>query len=245
MGLSTVTEPSVANEALDVARGAPVCCYEDLGQMPYAPAWDLQRDVAARRKAGQTTDRLLFVEHPHVISFGRNTQQRNLLLGREALERLGIDFQETNRGGDVTYHGPGQIVAYSILDLRQWKRDVVAYVRALEQVMIGAMAEFGIVARTVEGATGVWAGDAKLGAIGVHISRWVTSHGFALNVSTDMRYFGYIVPCGLHKPVTSMERLLGRAPAREDVISALVRSFAHVFHRNMEPVGRAATVRER
>ena len=213
--------------------------------MPYAPAWDLQRDVAARRKAGQTTDRLLFVEHQHVISLGRNTQQQNLLLPWEALERLGIDFQETNRGGDVTYHGPGQIVAYPILDLRQWKRDVVAYVRALEQVMIGAMAEFGIVARRVEGATGVWVGDAKLGAIGVHISRWVTSHGFALNVSTDMRYFGYIVPCGLHKPVTSMERLLGRAPGREDVISALVRSFGRVFNRNMEPAGRAATVRER
>ncbi len=218
-----------------MARDAPLCCYEDLGRTPYAPAWDLQRHVAAKRKAGQTTDRLLFVEHLHVISLGRNAQQQNLLLGREGLERLGIDVQETNRGGDVTYHGPGQIVAYAILDLREWKRDVVAYARALEQVMIDAMVEFGIVAHRSEGATGVWVSDAKLGAIGVHISRWVTSHGFALNVSTDMRYFGYIVPCGLHKPVTSMERLLGRAPAREDVISALVRSFGHVFNRTMEP----------
>ncbi len=241
MGVSTIPESGTAHQAVDVmlnapGRDAPVCCYEDFGQMPFAAAWELQRDVAAQRKEGRISDRLLFVEHPHVITLGRNAQQQNLLLPRKSLERLGIDFEETNRGGDVTYHGPGQIVAYPILDLREWKRDVGAYVRALEQVMIDAVAQFGVGAGRVEGATGAWAGEAKLGAIGVHISRWVTSHGFALNLSPDMRYFGYIVPCGLHKPVTSMERILGRAPERDAVISALVRSFGRVFGRTMEPV---------
>ncbi len=246
MGVSTVTDSEAGLEAVGLVgngaagiapgRDAPGCCYEDLGRMSFAAAWDLQRDVAAQRKEGRISDRLLFVEHPHVITLGRNAQQQNLLLPRESLERLGIELHETNRGGDVTYHGPGQIVAYPILDLREWKRDVGAYVRALEQVMIDAVAEFGVGAGRVEGATGAWAGEAKLGAIGVHISRWVTSHGFALNVSPDMRYFGYIVPCGLHKPVTSMERLLGRAPERDVVMSALVRSFGRVFGRTMEPV---------
>ena len=220
----------------DLETDAPVCCYEDLGRLPFAQAWELQRNVAAQRKEGRISDRLLFVEHPHVITLGRNAQEQHLLLPKENLERLGIDFEETNRGGDVTYHGPGQIVAYPIIDLREWKRDVVAYVRALERVMIDAVAEFGVEAGTVKGATGIWAGEAKAGAIGVHISRWVTSHGFALNVSTDMRYFGYIVPCGLHKPVTSLERLLGHAPERDAVISALVRSFGRVFGRTMEPL---------
>ena len=235
MGLSTVTEPSIANEALGVAPDAEVCCYEELGLMPFASAWALQRQVVSQRKDGRISDRLLFVEHPHVITLGRNAKEENLLLAKENLQRLGIDLQETNRGGDVTYHGPGQVIAYPVMDLRPWKRDVVAYVRALEQVMIDAVAEFGVDAGRIAGATGVWAGGAKIGAIGVHISRWVTSHGLALNVSPDMRCFGYIVPCGLHKPVTSLQRLLGRAPNRDAVVSALVRSFGRVFGRTMKP----------
>ncbi len=210
-----------------------ICEYQDLGRVSYGRAWELQREIVRRRKAGDIPDRLLFVEHPHVVSMGRNAKEKNVLVPREVFEKKGIDYWETDRGGDVTYHGPGQIVGYPILDLRDWKRDVLAFVRALEQVMVDTMAEFGISAGRVPGATGIWAGPAKLGAIGVHISRWVTSHGFALNVSTDLSYFGYIVPCGLTRPVTSMERLLGSPPPQEDVKRALVRNFGAVFERTM------------
>jgi lipoate-protein ligase B len=156
-----------------------------------------------------------------------------LLAPPEALARAGIEFYETNRGGDVTYHGPGQIVGYPILDLREWKRDVHLYVRAIEQVIIDALAGFGIAAGREAGATGVWTSDGKIAAIGVHISRWVTSHGFALNVDTDLNYFRYIVPCGLTRPVTSM-RKLGCQARREEVVAALVENFGRVFDRQME-----------
>jgi lipoyl(octanoyl) transferase len=145
---------------------------------------------------------------------------------------MGIEFQATDRGGDVTYHGPGQIVGYPIMDLREWKRDVLAYVRAIEDVIIGALAEFGIAAGREAGATGVWVDGAKVAAIGVHISRWVTSHGFALNVDTDLNYFRYIVPCGLTKPVTSL-RALGCRAERGDVVDALTRSFGRTFGSDM------------
>ena len=164
---------------------------------------------------------------------GRNGHDANLLAPPELLERAGIDFHRTDRGGDVTYHGPGQIVGYPIFDLREWKRDVVAYVRGLEQVLIDALAEFGITATRETGATGVWTPEGKIAAIGVHISRWVTSHGFALNVDTDLNYFRYIVPCGLTKPVTSM-RALGSEASRQEVVAALTRGFARVFERDME-----------
>ncbi len=202
--------------------------------MDYAPAWELQCELVEQRKAGLIADRLLFVEHPHVVTLGRNAKKQNLLLTEERYRELGIDLQPTDRGGDVTYHGPGQVVGYPILDLKEWKRDVVAYVRALEQVMIDAVREFGIDAGRVRGCTGVWVGDAKLAAIGVHISRWVTSHGFALNVAPPLEYFGYIIPCGLTKPVTSMKRLLGEAPPHAEVVEALQRHFGLVFGRRME-----------
>jgi lipoyl(octanoyl) transferase len=149
------------------------------------------------------------------------------------LDRAGIEFHHTDRGGDVTYHGPGQVVGYPIVDLRKWKRDVVAYVRALEQVLIDALREFGIASERVQGATGVWTPGGKIAAIGVHISRWVTSHGFALNVETDLDYFRYIVPCGLTKPVTSM-RALACSADRAEVTAALARNFGRVFDREME-----------
>ncbi len=164
---------------------------------------------------------------------GRNGHDENLLAQPELLERSGVEFHRTDRGGDVTYHGPGQIVGYPIVDLREWKRDVMAYVRALEQVLIDALAEFGIAARREAGATGVWTEQGKIAAIGVHISRWVTSHGFALNQDTDLSYFRYIVPCGLTKPVTSMQAL-GCQADRDQVVAALARSFARVFDREME-----------
>jgi lipoyl(octanoyl) transferase len=200
----------------------------DLGRMGYAEAFGLQRALVEQRKAGEIPNQLLFVEHPHVITLGRNGQMKNLLAGEEFLRRARIEFQETDRGGDITYHGPGQIVGYPIFDLREWKRDVIAYVRAMEQAVIDALAEFGIGGAREEKATGVWVNGAKICAIGVHISRWVTSHGFALNVSTDLRYFQYIVPCGLAKPVTSM-RALGCHAAREDVQRSLARHFGNNF----------------
>jgi lipoate-protein ligase B len=204
-----------------------------LGLLRYAEALERQSQFVELRKSGAISDQLLIVEHPHVVTMGRNGRQENLLAAPELLARSGIDFYETDRGGDVTYHGPGQIVGYPILDLREWKRDVHAYVRAIEQVIIDALAGFGILTGREAGATGVWTGEGKIAAIGVHISRWVTSHGFALNVDTDLNYFQYIVPCGLTRPVTSM-RKLGCQARREDVVAALVESFGRVFERQME-----------
>jgi len=198
--------------------------------MEYAPALALQTNMVERRKRGEIPDQLLIVEHPHVVTMGRNGHMENVLASPEVLERSGIELHYTDRGGDVTYHGPGQIVGYPILDLREWKRDVVAYLRALEQVLIEALADFDIDAGRMPGATGVWVGGAKVAAIGVHISRWVTSHGFALNLDTDLDYFKYIVPCGLTQPVTSM-RALGCTADREEVIAEIAGAFARVFGR--------------
>jgi len=210
-----------------------LCVVSDLGRMGYAAAFDLQRTLVDRRKHGEIPDQLLIVEHPHVVTMGRNGHEENVLATPELLARAGIEFHRTDRGGDVTYHGPGQIVGYPILDLREWKRDVVAYVRAIEQVLIDALAGFGISAGRVPGATGVWTEKGKIAAIGVHIGRWVTSHGFALNVETDLNYFRYIVPCGLTKPVTSM-RAMGSPARREEVVAALEKAFGRNFNRQME-----------
>jgi len=204
------------------------CQFRDLGVMSYAEALAIQKDFVARRKLGAIPDQLLIVEHPHVITLGRNGRQDNLLASEEILARAGISFHPTDRGGDITYHGPGQIVGYPIFDLREWKRDVVGYVRTLEQVIIETLAAFGIHAGRVQGCTGVWVGGAKVAAIGVHISRWVTSHGVALNHTTDLSYFQYIVPCGLTKPVTSM-RELGSSATRREVTDELARQFARSF----------------
>jgi lipoyl(octanoyl) transferase len=209
------------------------CVVIDLGHVAYSEAYAKQIELVNRRKRGEIPDQFLIVEHPHVVTMGRNGHDENLLAQPEVLARAGIEFHRTDRGGDVTYHGPGQIVGYPIFDLREWKRDVMAYVRGLEQVLIDALAEFGIRGERSEGATGVWTGEGKIAALGVHISRWVTSHGFALNVDTDLSYFRYIVPCGLTRPVTSM-RALGCEARREQVIDAIVRAFARVFDREME-----------
>ncbi|MFB3778976.1 MAG: lipoyl(octanoyl) transferase LipB [Bryobacteraceae bacterium] len=211
----------------------PSCELHDLGRMEYSEAFRLQQDLVEKRKRGLVPDQLLIVEHPHVITLGRNGRAEHLLASEEVLRRAGIAFHHTDRGGDITYHGPGQIVGYPILDLRQWKRDVSAYVRAVEQVLIDTLDGFGISAGRIAGATGVWVDGKKVAAIGVHISRWVTSHGFALNLDTDLSYFQYIVPCGLRMPVTSMAELGCRA-GREEVVRALARNFSLVFGREME-----------
>ena len=204
------------------------CKVRELGRVEYGKAFDLQQELATERKQGLIGDQLLLLEHPHVITLGRNGHRENVLAGDDVLRRTGISFHPTNRGGDVTYHGPGQLVGYPILDLREWKRDVVGYVRAIEQVLIDTLADFGIAAGRIPKLTGVWVGERKIAAIGVHISRWVTSHGFALNVSTDLSYFQYIVPCGLTKPVTSMAQL-GAAANLPDVSHSLAAHFGLVF----------------
>lgn len=196
--------------------------------MDYGRALELQQQLVAERKQGLIPDQLLLLEHPHVITLGRNGHLENLLADDQILGRAGISFYPTDRGGDITYHGPGQLVGYPILDLREWKRDVGAYVRSVEQVIIDTLADYGIVAGRIPKLTGVWVEERKIAAIGVHISRWVTSHGFALNVSTDLSYFQYIVPCGLTRPVTSMERLGARATLAE-VSGTLVAHFGRIF----------------
>jgi lipoyl(octanoyl) transferase len=208
------------------------CEFLDAGRISYARALALQTNMVERRKRGEIPDQLLIVEHPHVVTMGRNGHMENVLASPEILDRAGIELHYTDRGGDVTYHGPGQIVGYPIFDLREWKRDVVAYLRALEQVLIEALAEFGIHGERQPGATGVWVQGAKVAAIGVHISRWVTSHGFALNLDTDLDYFKYIVPCGLTQPVTSL-RVLGCHASRAEVTMSVARAFGRVFDRNM------------
>jgi len=211
------------------------CQVRELGRIAYGPALELQQQLIAERKAGTISDQLLLLEHPHVVTLGRNGHHENLLASPTIMERAGISFFPTDRGGDVTYHGPGQLVAYPILDLREWKRDVGAFVRAIEQTIIDTVADYGIEAGRIPKLTGVWVGDrqggagvAKIAAIGVHISRWVTSHGLALNVSTDLSYFQYIVPCGLTKPVTSMAQLGVRATL-EEVSRSLAAHFGRVF----------------
>jgi lipoate-protein ligase B len=209
------------------------CEVRNLGLMEWGQAFRLQQLLVAQRKAGEICDQFLLVEHPHVVTMGRNGRDENLLASPDILERAGIGFYETDRGGDVTYHGPGQIVGYPILDLRGWKRDVHLYVRALEQTLIDTLADFGIAAGRAHdekgvGLTGVWVDGAKVAAIGVHIGRWVTSHGFAFNLNPDLSYFQYIVPCGLTKPVTSMEQLGAGAQASE-ITARIVSHFARHF----------------
>jgi lipoyl(octanoyl) transferase len=203
-----------------------------LGTVDYQAALDLQQQLVEDRKQGRIPDQLLLLEHPHVITLGvRNRHARsNVLETPESLALKGVALFETGRGGDVTYHGPGQLVGYPILELPEDRRDVHRYVRDLEEVLIQAVSGFGITAGRIPGLTGIWVGDRKLAAIGVRISRWVTSHGFALNVSTDLSRFDLIVPCGITgKGVTSMERLVGRPIAMAEVADAVVRGFHSVF----------------
>lgn len=208
------------------------CEVHELGRVSYAEAWALQRRLAERRKGGDIPDQLLLLEHPHTITLGRNGDRENLLTGEETLRRAGVAFHETDRGGDITYHGPGQVVGYPIVDLKEWKRDVGAFLRAIEQVQMDALADFGIQAGREAGCTGVWVDGAKIGAIGVHLSRWVSTHGFALNVRPDLRYFQYIVPCGLARPVTSMAEL-GVEAAVDAVGRRLAVHFGRAFQCEM------------
>lgn len=207
-----------------------------LGRISYREGLSHQEALVADRRAGRVGDVLLLVEHPHVITLGvkRERGASHVLATPEALAARGIEVFETGRGGDVTYHGPGQVVGYPIVDLNPDRRDVHRYVRDLEEVMIRTGADFGVVAGRIGGLTGVWVETEKLGAIGVRISRWITSHGFAFNVMTDLTYFDLIVPCGIHdRGVTSLARLLGRPIAIAAVENALARHFCDVFDRQL------------
>ncbi|HXY26015.1 MAG TPA: lipoyl(octanoyl) transferase LipB [Candidatus Acidoferrum sp.] len=233
------------------------CLTVNLGLIRYGEAWELQNRLVAARKADAIEDVLLFCQHPHVITLGRNGKRENLLASEHVLRQKGVEFHATNRGGDITYHGPGQIVGYPILNLGAIRRDVVWYVRTLEEAMIRTSVEFGIIAGREPGKTGVWvdsstshqsrvtshpsdlplatrysslATSEKLGAIGVHVSRWVTSHGFAYNVSTDLRFFDLIVPCGISdRKATSLEKLLGRSVEVNEVLPKMAWHLGELF----------------
>ncbi|MBI4459074.1 MAG: lipoyl(octanoyl) transferase LipB [Acidobacteria bacterium] len=191
------------------------CQVYRLGRIPYRQAWEMQRALVERRKRQEIGDTILFLEHPSVITLGRNAKPENLLSSPEVLAGLGVEVAETNRGGDVTYHGPGQLVGYPIVDLAAIRRDVVWYVRVLEEALIHTLKGYGLPAGRMEGRPGVWVDHGKIAAIGVHISRWVTSHGFALNLQTDLNFFRHIIPCGITAcPVTSFQQLLGKTADR-------------------------------
>jgi lipoyl(octanoyl) transferase len=219
------------------------CLIVELGLIDYGDAWALQKRLVAARKANAIEDVLLLCEHPHVITLGRSGKREHLLASEHVLKQKGVELHATDRGGDITYHGPGQIVGYPILNLGAIRRDVVWYVRMLEEEMIRATAEFGVSAGRLEGKTGIWvrtaATEEKLAAIGVHISRWVTSHGFAYNVSTDLRFFDLIVPCGIaDRKATSLEKILGRSIERKEVALRLVKHFGEVFGLEMKQASR-------
>ena len=205
-----------------------------LGLVPYGDALALQKQLVEQRKAGAIPDQLLLLEHPPVITLGVKTRndRSHVVATPDTLEAEGVEVFESGRGGDVTYHGPGQLVGYPIIDLQPDRCDVHRYVRDLEEVLIHAAALFGIASSRSPGLTGTWVGDRKLAAIGVRIARWVTSHGFALNVSTNLAHFGLIVPCGLtDKGVTSMVELVGRSVELQAVEDAVIQAFCTVFER--------------
>ena len=220
-----------------------LCRIEQLGRVDYAEALRLQRERVAQRKAEVISDTLLLLDHPHVYTLGRNAKREHLLISNRQLAQLGAQLFETDRGGDITYHGPGQLVGYPIFDLAKHRRDIAWFMRSLEEVFIGVASDFGIQAARLAGAPGVWLGNDKLVAMGVHVSRWVTSHGFAFNVSTDLRYFDWIVPCGLRgKGVTSLEKLLGRPVEMEAAVDRVVEHFGRVFAFGMEVQGQRLRV---
>ena len=211
-----------------------------LGLVPYAAARDLQKSLVEDRRAERIPDTLLLLEHPHVITLGVKLAEArsHVVATPESLAARGIEVVETGRGGDVTYHGPGQLVAYPILDLKPDRQDVHRYVRDLEAAMIQLCAGYDVVAGRIAGFSGAWVGDRKIGAIGVRISRWITSHGLAFNVAPDLSYFDLIVPCGIaDKGVTSLSVELGRAVTVDEVADGFVQAFAAVFGRSFGAIG--------
>jgi len=206
-----------------------------LGVVAYADGLELQRLLVEERKADRVPDTLLLLQHPHVLTVGvKQDGRQHILATPDRLSSLGVDVVETGRGGDVTYHGPGQLVGYPILDLNPDRRDVHKYVRDLEEVMIRVCADYGLAAGRIKDLSGAWIEDEKIGAIGVRISRWITSHGFAFNVTTDVNFFNLIVPCGIaDRGVTSLSARLGRAVAMAEVEDRIVVHLSSVFDRSV------------
>jgi lipoyl(octanoyl) transferase len=213
-----------------------------LGLVAYADGLELQRSLVEERRAGRIPDTLLLLQHPHVVTVGvKKDGREHIVATPDQLSARGVEVFETGRGGDVTYHGPGQIVGYPILDLNPDRRDVHRYVRDLEEVMIRVCADYGVTAGRITGCSGAWIADAKIGAIGVRISRWITSHGFAFNVTTDMDFFNLIVPCGIaDRGVMSLASAIGRVPEFSEVEDRFVEHFATVFDREVVPLTRAS-----
>ena len=227
MGVATETSAAATPRRIDVRR---------LGRLEYGAGLELQASLVEERRSAAIGDTLLLLEHPPVITLGVKTRGKtaNIIASPETLAAEGVSVFETGRGGDITYHGPGQLVGYPIFDLRPDRCDVHRYVRDIEEALMVALRDFGIESGRVTGRTGVWVGpegrEEKIAAIGVRISRWITSHGFALNVGTDLRHFQLIVPCGIaDRGVTSIERVLGRAVPMRDAEDAVIRAFSKVF----------------
>lgn len=209
---------------------SPVVNVVNLGLTDYKFAWDLQRGIFDLRAEGKISDVLLLTEHKDVYTLGKSSDVHHLLAGEEELQTSGVEVFHVDRGGDVTYHGPGQLVGYPIIDLTGYYRDIHRYLRAVEEVIIQTLTEYGIHSRRAEKYTGVWVGNDKIAAIGVKVSRWITMHGFALNVNTDLSYFDRIIPCGIfHKGITSLERLLGKKISLNEISSVLAQKFGEVF----------------
>lgn len=211
-----------------------ICEARWLGLVLYDDGLSLQERAVERLRSGDAAEQLLLLEHPHVFTLGRGADGSNILADQQQLQSNSVEVHETGRGGDVTYHGPGQLVGYPIINLKPDRCDVHRYVRDIEEVLIRSIAEFGVTGTRITGLTGVWVGNEKIGAIGVRIARWISSHGFALNVNTDLSYFQMIVPCGITgKGVTSLSRLLGREIELRDVATIVAAQFAQVFDREV------------
>ncbi|MEK6553486.1 MAG: lipoyl(octanoyl) transferase LipB [Bacteroidota bacterium] len=204
--------------------------YCDLGMIDYNQAWDLQKEIFDLRHRNEINDTLFLLEHPHTYTLGKVAEKENLISTSEQLQELGISVYEIDRGGDITYHGPGQIVGYPIINLSDWKEDTHEYLRALEEVIIKTCSDYGLNTNRNPKYTGVWLGERKIAAIGIKVSRWITMHGFAFNVNTDLAYFGGIIPCGIRdKDVTSLQRELGKEIEIDEVKEKLIKNFQNVF----------------
>ncbi|MFC1728993.1 lipoyl(octanoyl) transferase LipB [candidate division KSB1 bacterium] len=203
---------------------------EYLGKRDYRSTWDYQRDLFERKLRGELRDKLLLVEHNPVFTVGKSGDMSNIVVDDCILEQTGFQIISIDRGGDITYHGPGQLVGYPVIDLNNYYRDVHRYLRDLEEVVIRALADFGIAADREEGMTGVWVNGEKIAAIGVKVSRWITMHGFALNVNTNLDHFNYIVPCGISgRHMTSMKKILDRTVSLRDTAQRISFHFCSVF----------------
>lgn len=204
--------------------------YCDLGFIDYQEAWDLQKDVFDKRLKKHLPDTFFLLEHPHTYTLGKVAEKENLISSEEQLRELGIKVYEIDRGGDITYHGPGQIVGYPIINLTEWKQDTHEYLRGLEEIIMNTCSEYGLKTERNSKYTGVWIGSRKIAAIGIKVSRWITMHGFAFNINTDLNYFGGIIPCGIKdKEVTSLKNELGNEVNILEVKEKLLKNFKLFF----------------